>query len=171
MDILEYTESISAKSLEVARSAYDDLHERSYKLATLLVAGGGAVGAYALGKFGPSATSISWAPLAALALSWFGVAMVLIVTGATSRPLSPGNGPKNLRNYFNARLAEDSSAESALKATRNAELDLVQLRLRAYTEGCTARAEAIDIAYWSIAICSPSVPLIVAGVCAGMLSY
>lgn len=166
MDILTYTEAIAAKSLEVARQAYDDLHERAYKLATVLVTGGGAVGAVALSRLGTGTATIGWAPLAALALSWFAIAGVLVIGGATSKMLSPGNGPKNLRDYFAARLAEyPGDAGTALELTRGAELDLVQKRLRAYTNGCTVRAEAIDRAYWSIALCSPSVPLVVAVVC------
>lgn len=163
MDILAYTEAVAAKSLEVARNAYDDLHERAYKLATVLVAGGGAVGALALGKLGTSASPIAWAPLAALSLSWFSIAGLLVLSGATSRLLSPGNGPDNLRNYFKERLGEGSAEETALAATRHAELDLVQRRLREYNAGCIARALAIDRAYWAIALCSPLVPLVVAG--------
>lgn len=166
MDILEYTEAVAAKSLDVARAAYDDLHERAYKLATVLVAGGGAVGAYALGKVGTDASLLTWAPLAALSLSWFGSAAVLVVGGATSRELSPGNGPNNLRDYFAARIAEvGGDADAALIITRNAELDRVQVRLKAYTAGCIARATAIDRAYWSIAAFSPLVPIIVAIFC------
>lgn len=166
MDILEYTEGVAAKTLEVARSAYDDLHERGYKLATVLVAGGGAIGAYALGRLGAHVRAVEWAPLAALALSWFGIAALLVVRAATSKELSPGNGPDNLRDYYKARLAESpSDANEALTKTRNAELDRVQQRIKSYGEGCTARALAIDSAYRSVAFCSPSVPLVVAGLC------
>ena len=167
MDILEYTEDVAAKSVEVARSAYDDLHERAYKLATVLVAGGGGIGAFALGRFGaPHALPVEWAPLAGLALSWFGIAALLVVRAVTSKELSPGNGPDNLRNYFKARLAEDpSDPEGALAKTRNAELDLVQARIRGYGGGCTERALAIDGAYRAVAACSPSVPLLIAGGC------
>lgn len=169
MDILTYTEEVAAKSLEVAREAYDELHERAYKLATVLVTGGGAVGAFALSRLATSSTPVGWAPLAALALSWFAIAALLILGGATSKLLSPGNGPRNLRSYYSARLAEYPGDEAkALELTRDAELDLLQVRLRAYTHGSTVRSMAIDRAYWCIALCSPSVPLIVAAVCVGL---
>lgn len=166
MDIISYTEAVAAKSLEVARHAYDDLHERAYKLTTVLVTGGGAVGALALSRIGSPTGSIGWAPLAALALSWFAIAGLLVLGGATSKLLSPGNGPKHLRDYFAARLKEyPDDREKALEITRGAELDLMQKRLRAYTDGCTARAHAIDRAYRSVALCSPLVPLVVASAC------
>ena len=41
-DILEYAEAVSEKSLAIARKSYDELHERVYKLATVL-AGGNSV--------------------------------------------------------------------------------------------------------------------------------
>lgn len=166
MDILDYTEGLAAKSLEVARKAYDDLHERAYKLATVLVGGGGAIGAYALGRFGAAAQPLEWAPIAALALSWFSIAGLLVIRGATSKDLSPGNGPMNVRSYYDARLAEHSAdPDKALSITRNAELDLVQQRIEQYNDGCVQRALAIDSAYRCIASCSPLVPLLVAGLC------
>lgn len=164
--ILEYTEKVAAKSLEVARAGYDDLHERAHKLVTVLLAGGGGVGAFAVGRMQPGTQPIEWAPLLALALSWFGTAGVLVVRGMTSKQLSPGNGPKNLLNYYSARLQDSTSdPATALELTRRAELALVQQRLTSYNSGCIARAQAIDLAYRTLAICSPSVPLIVAALC------
>ncbi len=164
MNELDYVEQRSSKTLEVARQTYDDLHERAYKLATVLVAGGGAVTAYVLSKVGVVASSISWAPLAALALSWFGIAALLIWQGLTSREVSPGNAARNLLGYFDARVVEGYEKDAALQVTRKAELDAEQKRLDAYKQGCIQRAEAIDVAYKSIAIASPLVPLTVMAV-------
>lgn len=162
MDVLDYAEARSAKTVEVARKSYDDLHERAYKLATVLVGGGGAVGAYTLGKLAPGADPVAWAPLAALALSWLGTAAHLIWVAATSRAVSPGNGPENLLSYHKARLADGWSVEEAIRITREAELALEQARLRTYLQGCNERAEAIDRAYKAVAIASPAAPLVTA---------
>lgn len=162
MNELDYVEQRSSKTLEVTRQTYDDLHERAYKLATVLVAGGGAVTAYVLSKVGVATDSMGWAPLAALALSWFGVAAQLIWHSLTSQEVSPGNAVRNLLGYYDARLAEGHEKEGALRVTRKAELEAEQLRLDAYKRGCVLRAEAIDRAYKAIAIASPLVPMVVA---------
>ena len=164
--ILEYVESQSEKSLNVARKSYDDLHERVYKLAIMLTGGAGAIGAYALGKMGVAGATIQWVPLAILSVWWFAVAGLLVVRGATSREVSPGNGPDNIRNYYAARLAEQPEGEedqrgAALLITREAELDLQQVRIKKYTAGCTARSKAIDDAYKRVSR-SPIAPALAA---------
>jgi len=164
MNELDYVEQRSTKTLEVARQAYDDLHERAYKLATVLVTGGGAVTAYVLSKAGAATSSIGWAPLAGLALSWFVIAAYLIWCSLTSNELSPGNSARNLLGYYDARLGEGHSKVSALDVTRRAELDAEQKRLDEYKCGCIQRAKAIDRAYKAIAIASPLVPISVAAV-------
>lgn len=175
MDHLDYVEQRTARTLEVLRKSYDDLHERAYKFATVLVAGGGAAGAYALGKFSPVVAPITWAPLAALALSWFGVAAYLMWCGTTSRELSPGNGPENMLSQYDQWNTYLTSVQTvalqeqidklALERTRKDELALEQRRLTAYSEGCVYRADAIDAAYKLAAICSPLVPAVVAAFC------
>lgn len=162
MNELDYVEQRSSKTLEITRQTYDDLHERAYKLATVLVAGGGAVTAYVLSRAGGAAGHMGWAPLAALALSWFGIAAQLIWHSLTSQELSPGNAARNLLGYYDARVAEGREIEDALRVTRRAELEAEQLRLDAYKRGCVQRAETIDRAYKAIAIASPLVPLVVA---------
>lgn len=159
MDVLDYVEDRAGKTVEVARKAYDDLHERVYKLATVLVGGGGAVGAYALSKVAEDPGATLWAPLGALSLSWLATAAQLIWVGATSRAASPGNGPKNLLGYYRARVDEKWNAEDAFRITREAELDLLQGRISAYNDGCISRAEAVDRAYKTVAIASPLVPM------------
>ena len=165
MDPLEYVEVRTEKTMAVLRHAYDDLHERAYKLATVLVAGAGGAGAYALGKIGGTGGAIAWAPLAALALSWLGVAACLVWRGATARDLSPGNGPKNLLGYYDERLAALQDAGQAMEQTRRAELGLQQKRMGEYEAGCIERADALDLAYKSAAVCSALVPVVVAGAC------
>lgn len=155
-DILDYAEAQSEKTLIVARKSYDDLHERVYKLATVLTGGAGAIGVYALGKVG-SGDALQWVPLATLSAWWFVTAGVLVIRGATSSAVSPGNGPDNIRRYYLARLSEQPADSvdcdaAAMQITREAELDLQQIRIRNYTAGCTARAKAIDAAYKSVAI-------------------
>lgn len=162
MDTLVYVEQKASLSLEIARKSYDDLHERAYKLATLLVGGGGAIGAYALAKITASAAPMTWAPLAALALSWLAIAGQLIWVGATSNRVSPGNGSKNLLGYHKARVEDGWSEEQAFSITREKELELMQTRLYAYMRGGDARVEAIDLAYRAVAIASPLVPLLTA---------
>lgn len=165
MEKLEYVEKRAADTLLVLRQSYDDLHERAYKLATVLVGGGGAVGAYALGQFQPGGSVLAWAPLAALALSWWGVAIPLMWTGATTTKLSPGNGPKNLLSYFEDRRSAGAGDQDAFRIMREAELNLQQQRIDAFSAGCVARADAIDYAYKAVVICSPAVPLLVAAAC------
>ena len=165
MEPLEYVEGLTEKTVTVLRQSYDDLHERAYKLATVLVGGAGAAGAYALGKMGGTSAAVVWAPLAALALSWLGVAALLVWRGATSRVLSTGIGPRNPLGYFDERLVESGVPAVAMEQTRRAELALQQTRIDEYNRGCTERALAIDLAYKSAAICSALVPAIVAGFC------
>lgn len=161
-ETLDYVERRSSKTLEVARKAYDDLHERAYKLATVLVAGGGGVGAYVLGKLSTDAVPIAWAPLGAMALSWFGVAGCLVWQGLRARPMSPGNGAGNLYEYHDALIGLGRNEPQALTETRREELRLEQQRISAYSKGCSARAAAIDTAYKSLILCTPLTPLAVA---------
>lgn len=157
--MLDYVERRSSKTLEVVRKTYDDLHERAYKFATVLVAGAGSVGAYAIGKLASDAPSISWAPLAAMSLSWFCVAGNLVWRGMIARPMSPGNGSANLYSYFDELLNLGRDEDQALAETRREELRVEQQRIAKYSQGCSARAEAIDTAYKTLVIVSPLTPL------------
>ncbi|ATG94647.1 hypothetical protein QRO08_15950 [Paracidovorax citrulli] len=162
MDELEYVEKRSGATMAVLRQTYDDFYERSYKFATVLVGGGGALGAYALGKIGvDGVTPVAWAPVAALAMSWFGIAAQLIWSGAISRRLSPGNPAGNIIDYYDDRIAEGHDSNSALAVTRRAELILEHTRAREYATGCVDRAEALDMSYRAATICTPLVPAVV----------
>lgn len=164
MEHLDYVEHRAADTIKVLRDSYDHLHERVFKFASLLLAGGGGVGAFSLGKIGQPA--ITWAPLAALAVFWFATAALLMWKGATSNRLSPGNGPAHMLEYFKDRLAESQDAAAALEVTRRAELDLQQSRIKRYIDACNTRSSAIDLAYKVAAIGSPVVALVVATLCA-----
>lgn len=166
MEMLDYVEARADQTMAVLRQSYDDLHERAYKLATVLVAGGGAAGVYAMGKMGaPDAAVFTWAPIAALALSWFGTASILVWDGATSKELSAGIGPRTLIENYDWRIEHGEPADAAVAGMRRQEMELQQVRIGAYSSGCISRAEAIDRAYKTAAICTPLVPALVALVC------
>ena len=156
--MLDYVERRSSKTLEVARKAYDDLHERAYKLATVLVAGAGGVGAYSIGKIASEVEPIAWAPLAALSLSWFCIAGNLVWRGMVSRPMSPGNGATNLYDYHSSLLNLKRNERQALNETRREELRVEQRRITNYSRGCSLRAAAIDVTYKALVIVSPLTP-------------
>lgn len=166
MDILDYEEATAERTLEVARRAYDMLHERVYKTAAALTAGAGATGGFALGKIGDPGAAIQWIPLSVLALYWFAVACFLILSGATSNRLSPGNGPEKLQAYYDHCLAEEVAAgvdkeARALRETRKAELGLKQGRLDVYLKASNRRARAMDCTFRMIAA-SPVLPILAA---------
>jgi hypothetical protein len=161
-DLLEFAEKKADATLELLRASYDDLHDRTHKVLTGLLGGAGAVGAYALGTLSKGGDHLQGLPLGVLACAWFIIALRLALRAATSRELSPGNGPDNIRNYYAARLAElgasDSAESEALNLTRRAELDLQQKRIREYSTACSVRAEALDFAYKASAL-SPAAPI------------
>lgn len=164
MDILDYTESTSTKTVDYLRRTYDDFYDRMHKLVTALMGGAAAVGAYSLGKVGQD-LAISWVPIGSLSVAWFVIAFLVLLFGPGSRELSPGNGPKNLLAYHRARLAElstdrDDREAEALRITREKELELQQGRLKEYAAACTERARVLDRAYLAIAV-SPLIPLLV----------
>lgn len=163
--MIEYVERRASATLDYVRKSYDDLYERAYKLATLLLGGGGGMTAYAMSQLSPDTSPLTWAPIGALALTWFGIAGALLWRGALSKLVSPGNGPENLLGYFQARRKDGWGEMDSLAVTRRAELDADQVRLRSYIQGCEARADAIDCAYKSLAIFSPLTPLTVVLIC------
>ncbi|WP_304305871.1 hypothetical protein [Pseudacidovorax intermedius] len=159
-DHLDYAEAQGAETLAVLRQAYDDLYERAYKFSTVLVGGGGAAAIYALGRATSlEGTVLGWAPVAAVALSWFGIAGQLIWNAGVSRELSPGVGPGVLLAYYDVERTK-GTAVRALETTRRAKLGLQQLNVLAYQRGCIERALAIDLAYKTAAICTPAVPAV-----------
>lgn len=165
MEMLDYVESRSTKTLEVLRHDYDDLHERAHKLVVILLGGGSATGAYALAKVG-SSPAIAWAPVAALALVWLGTAAVLAMFGMRGKDVRAGNDPDNLTEYFAAKMTDGMSAEEALVATRRAELSLEQGRINTYRAACNERAEPLDLAYKFAYGWAPSGAVAVAVICA-----
>lgn len=149
------------------RRAYDDLHERAYKFATLLVAGGGAVGVYAFTEFGKAPGNVlGWAPIAGLALTWFGTAAVLLWCGVTARDISAGPKAQSLKKRYQYELSvAGADEENAFKAFREAALEKVPERVGIYVRACAARADRIDLAYRAAVICSPLVPAVIVAAC------
>lgn len=167
MEVLDYLEVCAAEQVDVLRKAYDDLHERAYKFATLLIAGGGAVGVYALTEFGKAPGNLlGWAPIAGLALTWLGTAIVLLWSSVTARDVSAGPKIQSLkkRYQFELSIAGDDEGK-AFKALREAALDRVPERVGVYVRACAARADRIDLAYRAAVVCSPSVPAIIVAAC------
>jgi hypothetical protein len=164
MEILDYLESSVAETLDVLRTAYDDLHERAYKFATLLIAGGGAAGGYAFSELSKAPAKVyGWAPLAALALTWFATAAVLLWCAAAARDISAGPKIRSLQDRHRFEISKvGSDGEEALKALRIAAVEQAQKRIDRYVQACAARADGIDLAYRSAVICSPLVPTVVA---------
>lgn len=164
MDILEYTEDKVSSALEYLRGSYDDLYERLHKVVIALVGGGGAVGAYSLGRISAE-DFVTGLPLAAMSVGWFAIALYVLLFGPQSRELSPGNGPKNILRYYDDCLAaastdDDSKEARALAQTRREELRLQQKRLREFADACTERASILDRAY-NLVVMSPILPLAV----------
>lgn len=164
MDVLDYLEAGAKEQMAVLRKDYDDLHDRAYKFATLLMAGGGAVGAYAFAEFAASpAKVLVWAPAAGLALTWFGTAAVLLWRGAAARDISAGPEMKSLQARYEAELALDGADETkALTALRKAALGVVPARVKKFSAACIARADHIDSAYKAASVCTPLVPIVIA---------
>ncbi|KTT15838.1 hypothetical protein [Pseudacidovorax intermedius] len=169
MDWLDYAEATTERSLDVARKSYDGLHERVFKTATALTAGAWAAGAYSLASWVAERPPLHWCPLGVLAAYWFLVTYQLVLRGATATQLSPGNGWANLRDYYAERL-EEQCADSqereaaAFRATREAELDLKDARLKRYAEAVSRRAHALDQAFRLLAW-SPVLPVLAAAIC------
>ena len=164
MDFLEFAEARGLATLAVARKDYDDSHERTYKLVTALVAGGGAVGAVALSRFQPGELALTWAPLSALALSWLGAGGWLAWVGLRPNEVSAGNSAQALLDYFDDRIAAGRTSADAELAARKAEVKLDRERLQKYLSASSRRAHYLGIAY-RLAACSPVAPLIVAAYC------
>lgn len=153
--ILDFAEAKATETLELLRESYDDYYERLLKVVTALIGAGGALGAFALSK--TSADYPIVASIEALAVMWIGVALRTTIAGAMSRDLSPGNGPKNILAYFDARMTEQDGAtrrreDMALRITREAELELQQRRIRDYIDACANRADVLDLAYIGAAL-------------------
>lgn len=163
MDILEYSESISAATLNEARQTYDVLHERSHKLAALVAGGAGAAGVYALGKVGVEGGQIQLWAVGALSLWWFAIAGVVLRRGATSLELTPGSTTETLARTFNRHFAslEPEDAETkALTLTRWDQLTAADLQIDAYCRGGTIRAKTLDGAYLALVVLSSIVGIL-----------
>lgn len=168
MDALKFVEERGGRALEIVRKGYDDLHERAYKLATLLLAGGGAMAAYALGRIGVVAALVEWLPIAVLALFWLVAAARLVWGGATSQDVPYGVSPGKLLGYYDGWIAAAKAPEDALERLRREDVRLEDERIRAYADACIRRAEAIDRTYKLAAVTAPSLAAIAAAACVAL---
>lgn len=155
MDALKFVEERGGRALEIVRKSYDDLHERAYKLATLLLAGGGAMAAYALGRFGVAASPVEWLPIAVLALVWLSAAARLVLHGAGSQKVPYGVGPAKLLQYHDDWISAAATSEKALEEMRRQEIALEDERVGQYAAACDKRSEAIDRAYKLAVVAAP----------------
>lgn len=154
MEPIDYIERETTRTLGLLMAEYAASHERVYKLLTLLIGGAGALGSYALTRL--SAPPLQWAPLLALTAWWFGVAAYLMVRGVQSHWLGWGGTPNVLCGSFVQKggdFGADRLQENqlALTNTRLEELAAHQERIVAYGKACSARARAMDAAYWAAA--------------------
>lgn len=165
MDILEYMERETNRTLTTLMAEYAVSHERVYKLISFLVAGAGAVGSYTITKIADEYPLAEWLPLACIALWWCGIAAWLMWRGVQSTRLGIGATPNILGTsyakkggLFNPHPTD--SDKLALVNTRLAELSTQQGRIEAYNNACVKRTKALDKAYWAAAA-SP-LPLLIA---------
>ncbi|KQP43938.1 hypothetical protein [Pseudorhodoferax sp. Leaf274] len=155
MDALKFVEERGGRTFEVVRKSYDDLHDRAVKLATLLIAGGGAMAAFALGKAGAKDPLAQWAGIAVLAVVWFYGAASLVRGGATSKDVPYGVGPAKLLSYYDGWLKAGTTADDALERTRREEIRLEEERVQVYADACSQRSVVIDEAYKLVAVKAP----------------
>ena len=163
MEPIDYIERETTRTLGLLMTEYATSHERIYKLLTFLLGGAGALGSYALTRL--ALPALQWAPLLALVVWWFGVAGFLMARGLQSSRLGIGGTPNTLGAAFAAKggdFGADRLQENqlALMKTRMAELATHQVRIQDYGAACSARARAMDLAYWAAAA-SPLPALVV----------
>lgn len=154
MEPIDYMERETTRTLGLLMAEYAASHERVYKLLTLLIGGAGALGSYALTRL--AAPAMQWAPLLALAVWWFGIAAYLMARGVQSHRLGVGGTPNVLCGSFVQKGGDfgterQQENQLALTNTRLAELTTHQERIMAYGRACSARAHAMDKAYWAAA--------------------
>jgi hypothetical protein len=155
MDALKFVEERGGRALEIVRKGYDDLHERAYKFATLLVAGGGAMAAYALGRIGISSPVVEWLPIAVLAFFWLAAAARLVLHAAGSQKVPYGAGPAKQLKYYDGWISAAATPEKALEELRRREIQLEEERIQKYAEACDKRSDEIDKAYRIAVLVAP----------------
>nr|WP_315230982.1 hypothetical protein [uncultured Albidiferax sp.] len=164
MDMLEYMERETAATLKVVMDDYAATHARAYNFVTLLVGGGGAVGAYVLNKISTPVPTVSWLPLGVLALYWMLIAAGILLFGLQSNYLSNGPRPSDLGNYFSTQGGDFGDATTtknldALTQTRMAELVTRGERISDYMTAVGNRAQVLNAGYVAAAL-SPAPALI-----------
>ncbi|WP_394792228.1 hypothetical protein [Rhodoferax sp.] len=153
MDMLEYMERETAVTLKVVMDDYAASHARAYNFVTLLVGGGGALGAYVLAKLAaPPVAALSWVPLTFLAVWWFAIAVYILLAGLQSNYLSSGPRPDDLGLYFTKKGGNFGDVTAvknvdALTKTRIAELATRGQRINDHMAAVGSRAQVLNAAY------------------------
>lgn len=152
MDALDYMEAETERTFDSLTAEYAASHERLFKVATALVAAGGAVGSYVLAQIADGADAAAWAPLGASAIWWFVVAAGLLLFGLRSNNLSSGPWPSALGTKYEEKggdfgHSQDRHNVSALTALRMAELKARGVRISEYERVNGRRAAALNWAY------------------------
>lgn len=169
MQMLDYMEKEALRTQQALMAEYATAHGRVYQLATLLLGGGGAVGAYALGQWLKDGVQpLLWLPLLAVSLWWFVLAGVLLLGGGLSRRLGLGGTPNVLGQAYVAKGGDFGEPEAehnqrAVVDVRLAELATQQQRIEDWLRACAARAHVLDTVY-RLAACTPLPPCLVLGV-------
>lgn len=169
MEMLDYMEREALRTLQALMAEYATAHGRVYQLATLLLGGGGGVGAYALGQWlRDGAAQVLWLPLLAVSLWWFALAGVLLLGGGLSRRLGLGGTPDVLGAAYTAESGDFGDAgashnQLAVVKVRLAELATHQQRIEDWMRACAARTHVLDTVY-RLAACTPLPPCLVLGV-------
>lgn len=158
MEPIELTEKIATESAKELRGAYDALHERAYKFATVIAAAAGALAAYAVGRIGSPDWTWQSFPTGALSLWLFGIAAYALVWGASTKNMLAGatgaSVMKLLRERMPAEAIENATEEearelsrSAVEATRWDLAGAIDKQIEAYAKGVEERGSALDRAY------------------------
>jgi hypothetical protein len=156
MSSVELAEKVTADALQSSRGAYDLMHDRAHKFATIVAGGAGGAGIYALGKIGLASAWPQVVSLGALSIWWFVIAGTVLLRAAASRPLMAGTSSAAIRSCMRSHLDKGDNEDIALWKTRWQNLAAVDLQIKGYARGTTARAQVLDRAYWCIA-CSPAI--------------
>ena len=155
METIDFAEKVVDASLKEARAAYDAMHDRAYKFATLTMGASGAVSIYALGKIGADGYLWHVIPMALLAAWWFVAASVLLLKGAASNEMAAGTTSAKIRERVTKHSKKGDSEpdlEQGLNLTRWDQVAAADIQIQAFSAANIERAKALDAAYrWMVA--------------------
>lgn len=155
MDSIEYAEKTAEGTLAQARAAYESMHERSYKFATLVAGGAGGVAVYALGKINVQGAATQLVLLGVLSCWWFFIAGVVLLRGSRSNPLTLGTLGSAVRRRIQAHVDAqkgEADQDAALWYVRWDQLEGVDAQILSYSRAATRRAKVLDAGAWCLAL-------------------